>query len=370
MNSYKNNILVGIFLVTTQVCFAMPPQPVLHYDFDGSEIKTQHIVTDKSGNNLHAVLSEADTYGSPVQTLGYQGSGLTFNGNSLLKVGDHSLLDLNHYTAMAWIKYSNFSGDDGRQEVYEKVHAYWMNILKGSGRLRVGGVFGACNGNNRKWIYVDSLSTINTSTWTHVAARYNGNTLNVYINGQLDAQVPASGVVCDNDQPLTLGAKHHLRTRDADGRNLDKPIAFMKGTIDEFRLYPVVLNQSQIRQIMNESTNLILAASINSPAKSSTVSAPVTISGVALAPVKVSQVLIGIKDNKTNKWWRNGSWGGWRLNSAQINTTNSSQTKASWAFRFDPRSTTGSGDYWVVVRSVDQNGVRSNPQSQNFRVRN
>ena len=370
MNSYKKNIFACLCFLIIPVTHAMQPEPVLYYDFDDTTIKTQHIVTDKSGNNLHSVLADTDTHGSPTQTLGYQGSGLTFNGSNLLKVGDHSLLDLNHYTAMAWVKYSNFSGNDGRQEIYEKVHAYWMNILKGSGRLRVGGVFGACNGNNRRWIYVDSLTAINTNTWTHVAANYNGNTLKIYINGQLDAQVSASGVVCDNDQPLTLGAKHHLRTRDAEGRNLDKPVAFMKGTVDEFRLYPAALSQTQISQIMNQATSLTLAASITSPDKDSTVSAPVSVSGAASAPAKISQVLVGIKDNQTNKWWRNGSWGGWRLNPAQVTISNSSQTRATWTYRFDPRTTAGSGDYWVVVRSVDQNGVRSNPVSQKFKVRN
>ena len=235
MKNYKNLILATGNLPARRFrVHAAPPEPVLVYDFDESSITTQRIVLDQSGNNLHAVLADTDTYSSPGQTTGYRGSGLTFSGNSMLNVGDHNLLDLNRYTAMAWVRYQEFAANDGRQEIYEKVHSYWMNILKDSGRLRVGGIFGACIGANRKWIYLDSLSVIAQNRWTHVAASYDGSTLKIYINGRLDAQAPVSGAVCDSDQPLTLGAKHHLTTIDAAQRVLQHPVAFMKGTIDEF----------------------------------------------------------------------------------------------------------------------------------------
>jgi len=369
MNIYKKSLLLtGSYLLACQLCYAEPPPPLLYYDFDESSIRTEYIVRDSSGNNLHAVLAETDTHTSPVQAIGYQGSGLYFNGNSLLKIGDHSLLDLNQYTAMAWIKYQDFSGNDGRQEIYEKVHSYWMNILKGSGRLRVGGIFGSCNDANRKWIYVDSLSAIEKHAWTHVAASYNGSTLNVYINGQLDAQTPVSGTVCDSDQPLTLGAKHHLATFDTQGRVLEKPVAFMKGTIDEFRLFSAVLSQPQIEQIMNQETGLAFAATIIEPLKRSTNMAPVSIFGTATSPAGVSQVVVGIKDNLTKKWWGNGSWGTWLLAPSVISSANATQTRVNWEFPFDPRASSGSGNYLLIVRVEDPSGTRSDPASLKFTV--
>ena len=121
---------------------------------------------------------------------------------------------------------------------------------------------------------------------------------------------------------------------------------------------------------MNQSTSLPFAATVTRPQNGSTLPAPVSIAGSATAPGKVSQVLVGIKDNVTNKWWRNGSWGAWQLRPAAISNSNSSQTRADWQIAFDPRTTGGSGNYLLIVRVVDAGGARSDPTAVNFRVSN
>lgn len=63
--------------------------------------------------------------------------------------------------------------------------------------------------------------------WTHVAGVYDGQHATLYLNGQVAAQVPASGALDDNDLPLYVGADPG-----AEGQ----PTRPFRGWIDEVRL--------------------------------------------------------------------------------------------------------------------------------------
>ena len=210
-----------------------------------------NIIIDSSGKNLHAVLSESDNHGMPTSVSGHTGSAMHFNRSALINVGDHNKLDLAEFTITAWVKYQHYSGD-GRQEILEKADSYWMNIRQDTHRIRVGGIFGACNGTERQWIFVDSVNSVPENTWTHTVASYNGSFLRVYINGQLEGQVAVSKPLCDNDQPLIIGAKYLLQTLDNEERNLDPPEAFFNGSIDSVHIFDRALSGTEIWEAMNQ----------------------------------------------------------------------------------------------------------------------
>lgn len=191
---------------------------------------------DQSGNDLDAPLEDTVDYGAPAWGPGFFGSALVFDGvDDALNAGDDPLLDLDHYTLMAWVRYEETS--ERRQEVLEKVDSYWMNIRQGTRKLRVGGFYGGCTSAN--WVFLDSGPIVPENTWTHVASTYDGATLRIYIDGQPAGSAAVSGTVCANANPLVIGAKH-------------SPIqgvttAFFNGSIDEVRLFSRALSEPEIQ---------------------------------------------------------------------------------------------------------------------------
>ena len=67
------------------------------------------------------------------------------------------------------------------------------------------------------------------TSWHHVAATYDGNTMKLYVDGTLEASANKSITVASNDLPLLLGAGYG-------GREYGKPQARFKGQLDEIRL--------------------------------------------------------------------------------------------------------------------------------------
>jgi hypothetical protein len=65
------------------------------------------------------------------------------------------------------------------------------------------GVTPNANGNGSQSVYAKSVLPMNT--WTHVAGTYDGKTLNIYVNGQLENSVPYSAGIYPGTYDLGLG---------------------------------------------------------------------------------------------------------------------------------------------------------------------
>ena len=102
---------------------------VLHYAF---ESLTNGVVPDQAGNSLDGhVVSAA---GSPalVNSLAGYGKAVQLRGTShqWVDVPLLPVLDVDHYTLSAWVRYTGVQNDMtlDRWEVLEKAGAYWMNV--------------------------------------------------------------------------------------------------------------------------------------------------------------------------------------------------------------------------------------------------
>jgi hypothetical protein len=67
----------------------------------------------------------------------------------------------------------------------------------------------------------------------HVAATYDGSTIRLYINGQLEGSKNASFQIGTNDLPLSIGSS-------------DGGYRGMKGAIDDVRIYAKALSAQEI----------------------------------------------------------------------------------------------------------------------------
>ncbi len=217
-----------------QVTITVADQPtssaglVGHWSFDGS-----NPTTDSSGQNNQGTLN-----GSPSIVDGPNGNALNFNSKSdYLEVADSSSLDVSdEITISAWIRpesratqYVIKKADRNQTDGFEL-------SLSSSGRVFVR-FNGDSSGNDFR---LDSTSRYPTdgSTWMHVAATYDGSTIRLYINGELEASQSASFQIATNDLPLAIGAGH----------NGDRGYV---GAMDDVRIYSQAISQQEILNLYN-----------------------------------------------------------------------------------------------------------------------
>lgn len=89
-----------------------------------------------------------------------------------------------------------------------------------------------------------SAASLVGGAWNHLAVTFDGTTIKMYINGVLNSSAASGGVPkITSTQALTLG------------RDIDQNV-WMKGTLDEVRIYNVALTPAQIANDMNNQTIL------------------------------------------------------------------------------------------------------------------
>lgn len=176
--------------------------------------------------------------GSPSWVSGQAGLALQLDGSDdHVTVADDSSLDLSGAMTMAaWvrpdrattqyvIKKAAIGGTDG----------FELALSSGSSRK----VFVRFNQVSSKNTYrVDSSSMYPTDgqTWMHVAATYDGSTMRLFIDGELEASGPGPSSIAVNDLALALGAE-------PDG---SRPFG---GALDEVRVYDRALTSAEIAEL-------------------------------------------------------------------------------------------------------------------------
>jgi hypothetical protein len=212
---------------------------VMHYAF---ESLVNGVVTDSAGNGLDGQVVAASGSPTLVNSLAGYGKAVQLTGanHQWVNVPVLPVLDVDHYTLSAWVRYTGVQNDKtlDRWEVLEKAGAYWMNV-RTNGLVRVGGFYGGCT--NPAWQNFDSTRALRVNTWKHVAATYDGARLRVYIDGKAAGSKAISGRTCVSGQPLAVGAKN------APAKGLLE--AFWDGRLDDVRIYDRALSLAEIGQL-------------------------------------------------------------------------------------------------------------------------
>lgn len=92
--------------------------------------------------------------------------------------------------------------------------------------------------------FVDSTAAIPTNAWTHVAGTFDGSTMRLYVNGNL--QGSRSAVMESNSEPLAIGARPSFFLGFLVGTNNE-----FQGRIDEVEVFRFGLFESEIDGIFN-----------------------------------------------------------------------------------------------------------------------
>jgi glucose/arabinose dehydrogenase/chitodextrinase len=260
-------------VVTVQVSNAQaPPLPaglVAAWNFNES---TGPTTVDVTGNGNTATLTNGALWAA-----GKYSSGITLDGtNDYLEIANSPTVNLsgNAMSFSAWILPLGGGGD---QAVFAKgyngsmtspFYQYAME-LRGGSFLPVF-LVGTSSGLKE----ADMGSALTQGQWSHLAVVFNGAQATFYVNGAVRSTVPIAASMVQRDTPLRLGA-------DAG------PGQYLKGSIDDVRLYNRTLTQSEVQADM--STPLVSqgtssgapSVSIVSPANNAQVSGIVTITANA-----------------------------------------------------------------------------------------
>jgi hypothetical protein len=204
----------------------MPVAPaglVAAYGFEEGSGTT---LSDASGNGNTGTINGA------TWTAGRYGNGLLFDGlTALVTISNSASLQLtNGMTLEAWVNPSSVT-NAWQDILYKGNDNYYLEASS-----PIGGQPGVGETFNTPPVYGPAILTVNT--WTHLAATYDGATLQLYVNGVQVASQAQSGPIAASDSPLQIG-----------GDNIYGQ--YFQGVIDEVRVYNRALSASEIAMDMN-----------------------------------------------------------------------------------------------------------------------
>ena len=202
---------------------------VAHWHFDEGDGTIAH---DVDGTN-HGTLSNVKAAKPPTWSFG---CGLLFDGvGDLVKVPNSDGLDLagDKLTITAWVKpHSSQVGPLVKK--INPTHGYRINITA-TGALR----FVLRRYGQDKT--VTSTTTVPLNKWTHVAVRYDGAQMRIFINGTIDTATTAAtnaNTPIATTAPVLIGgdtSRHHFH-----------------GYMDDVSIYNRALSASQIADLVND----------------------------------------------------------------------------------------------------------------------
>ncbi len=215
------------------------PIKVEYYDRTGDAVAQfwwEPFFMDASGHDNHGACGDSAACPA-VGARGRVGLAPQFDGlDDIITVPDDSALDVTTFSVGAWVMPTQLKNE--QQVILAKENStggernYSLMLLPNSTRVRFSFQAGDCT----TWRAYDSVGELLLNRWNHVMMTYDGQQVNLYINGTLDRSVPLAGTVCQSDTPLNIG------------RQWDAFTPFV-GRIDEVTLYDYALSPRQVREI-------------------------------------------------------------------------------------------------------------------------
>ena len=225
--------LLSLFLVSiTMTTVGEAQELVLHLSFDelaGDVVK-----------DLSEFGNDATFKGKPKLIDGVFGKALELDGKTSGQIPDHASLDIvDAITIEFW---AIVKGGEAIQSGVEKGVA-WVSGLYNLAALYNGGTIlqffdlpDPCNDDNIG-------PSIQDGEWHFLAGTWDGDDILLYIDGELEAEMPCKGELKPNNDPLFIGA------RGGSGR-------FLTGALDEIKVYNYALTKDELRKDMEEPVTL------------------------------------------------------------------------------------------------------------------
>ncbi|MDE0638020.1 MAG: LamG domain-containing protein [Candidatus Poribacteria bacterium] len=218
-------VMLFTVIFTTDICFAN--DLVLHLSFD--EMKGD-VVEDLSefGNDA--------TFKGKTQLVdGKFGKALDFDGASWGEIADHSSLDITDgITVEFWANLRPSAGGPGSdvQTGLEKGTGWKAGLYTLAAWYRGGSLlqFFDLPADCRDLNIGDNIQD---ETWHFLAGTWDGTTIKLYIDGELNKELECKGTLNPNDDPLFIGARGGTQR-------------FVNGALDEIKIYNYPLTEEEL----------------------------------------------------------------------------------------------------------------------------
>lgn len=198
----------------------------------------------RGGAFIDAVTSNAvgRATNTRIASPGKLGSACEFaNKNSYIQIADAPELNPKRLTLSLWFKTNRDPWVTRTLLEKGTAHGYALSIASGGkestkkGKLRA-----TVNGRD-----ILSDAPVNDDLWHHAAATFDGETLKLYVDGNLQKQTASvRGDLAPNAYDLTLGMNRSSPS------SQDKDIAF-DGAIDEFALFNRALDAAELKRVIS-----------------------------------------------------------------------------------------------------------------------
>jgi hypothetical protein len=190
------------------------------------------VVHDSMGDN-HGAIAFTNPLHLTAWTEGPEGLGsaLNLDGSDFVEIPNEWNFDIaSQITVAAWIKVRAL--DRIHQAIVTKGDTAWR-IQRDNNRnvLQF-----ACTGLSGNWKVLGTKG-IDDGLWHHVVGAYDGSRMLLYIDGEEDASLPATGLIATNNEPVLIGENSQQQDRRWNGQ------------IDDVQIYNRALDAEEVAQL-------------------------------------------------------------------------------------------------------------------------
>ncbi len=229
-------VLIELLLITTGYATAdLAEGLVVYFTFDNVKGKT---IVDDSGNGLDAdIIANTDIvdgkYGKAIRITAVGADCVNVPASDDLKI-------TGEITMAAWINQDSWATD--AQWFDKNCHNGGEHSSYGIGAFNSGKNFNMFLGTGNSRPTLSQPHALDTQKWHHVVGTYDGDTMKVYVDGELAAEKAEKfDFKGTNDQDLRIGCSK------------DRPnYTFENGSIDEAAVWRRALSEDEITKIANE----------------------------------------------------------------------------------------------------------------------
>lgn len=209
-----------------------------NYAIGGGNIVGLWLFDDEKGNVAEDSSengNDGELLGNLEWVAGKSEGALSFPGvkGSSVMVPHNDSLTVTTYSICAWVKTPSGTGDPRVlvKGALASTYSYYLTI-RSSQKV-------AFVGFSRKGDWPEAWGTkdVMDDQWHHLAGTYDGTTMRLYVDGEVDAEETHSGKPDEVENPVTIGA-------DSDG------VFPFNGIIDEVGLFSAALTENEVKRIM------------------------------------------------------------------------------------------------------------------------